>query len=450
MSSLPELGNDVISLLALRPSDLSRLRASCQGLRTWLTASDASLIWREATLRCWGVGLDSWALVAAHAPTRVSDFDATTGFGATLGPTDDVTSLELHACRLPYRAAAVVGAVPVSSQGGGTVEWTVRVLDMPRAAGVVLWIGVLFDVRGADECWTVPPAPPPPPSSPPQTPRTPDRGSLGCSKCRMRQAGCSACQAKAVPPSAPSLPAPLAPAHSPAQPPPAMRLVPRRLLRCGCTRTAAGTDGTSCVPHEDGCPAALRGRTMRDALLPFVPNAPLPRAATSSSSAASASTSAGATAAASSAAAAAASSSAATATTPSPSSSSSSSSPPAGGKRAAPPKALIERFHDSPWHVAALGSTGWVWGAAPGGTAAAGLPRFGAGAAVRVRLDRSSGRCSLSFGVDGAPLVVAVKQLCLRGTPQPVLFYPMVHLTDISSPADGDLPLRARVSISRQ
>lgn len=366
MSWLADLGNDVVTLLALRPSDLSRLHASCQRLRAWLTESDASVLWREATMRSWGVALDSWTLTAAHAATQLSDFDALTAFGAALGPTDDVANLELHACRLPYRAAAVVGAVPISSQGGGTVEWTVHVHDMPRIAGVVLWIGVMYDVRGAEESW---------PAS-----------------------------------------------------------VPRRLLRCGCTRTAQ-------VPHEVACPVELRGRTMRDALLPFVPNAPPTRAATRSTAADS-----------SSSVAAAAASSVTASTGFAASTSPASPAKATGGvRRASPPKALIERFHASPWHVAALGSTGWVWGAAPGGTAAAGLPRFSSGATVRVRLDRSTGRCSLAFGVDGVCTpTVAVKQLCMRGTPQPVLFYPLVHLTDISSPADADLPLRARVSISSQ
>ena len=43
--------------------------------------------------------------------------------------------------------------------------------------------------------------------------------------------------------------------------------------------------------------------------------------------------------------------------------------------------------------------------------------------------------------------VVAVRQLYARRTPAPVYFYPSVHLTDISVPRDGDLPLEARVSM---
>jgi hypothetical protein len=69
---------------------------------------------------------------------------------------------------------------------------------------------------------------------------------------------------------------------------------------------------------------------------------------------------------------------------------------------------------------------------------------------VRVRLDLSapSRRGELSFAVNGGEAVVAVRQLYARCTPGPIYFYPSVHLTDISVPRDGDLPLKARVSMS--
>jgi len=39
-----------------------------------------------------------------------------------------------------------------------------------------------------------------------------------------------------------------------------------------------------------------------------------------------------------------------------------------------------------------------------------------------------------------------VQQLFLpRSTPAPVLFYPIVHLTDVTLPRDDDLPIEARV-----
>ena len=68
---------------------------------------------------------------------------------------------------------------------------------------------------------------------------------------------------------------------------------------------------------------------------------------------------------------------------------------------------------------------------------------------MRVRLDLSapSRRGELSFAVNGGEPVLAVRQLYARGTPAPIYFYPSVHLTDISVPRDGDLPLEARVSM---
>ena len=90
------------------------------------------------------------------------------------------------------------------------------------------------------------------------------------------------------------------------------------------------------VPHDAGC--AARGATLRDALLPFVPNAPLLR----------------------------------------------------GDQRGPTPRArttLIERFSDCEWSLGGLGSNGWVYGAGLGGKRVGGMPGFGAGDEARVRLD---------------------------------------------------------------
>lgn len=137
---------------------------------------------------------------------------------------------------------------------------------------------------------------------------------------------------------------------------------------------------TRAVPHEPGC--AAQGETVRDALLPFVC---------------------------------------------------------ASGRGG-----IIERFARSHWQLAALGSTGWVWGARLGGALVRGMSGFRQGDTVDVALDLKAR--SLSFSVNGGPWVTAVRQLyCARSTPQPLLFYPIVHLTDISRPRDGDLPVVARV-----
>ena len=50
---------------------------------------------------------------------------------------------------MPYRVAAAVASLPVSSARRRVVEWTVRVDALPKLEGVVLWIGVLHDSRGS-------------------------------------------------------------------------------------------------------------------------------------------------------------------------------------------------------------------------------------------------------------------------------------------------------------
>jgi hypothetical protein len=140
------------------------------------------------------------------------------------------------------------------------------------------------------------------------------------------------------------------------------------------------------VPHDAGCP--MCGATLRDALLPFVPNAPLPNVGAMH-----------------------------------------------GSKHKT---ALIERFTDSQWALAGLGSTGWVWGASLGGRQIEGMPSFGTGDVVRVTLDLSQ-RGKLSFSVNGGEPVVAVKQ-ALR--PPPTSLTSILATTTLTSlfPQPPSLP----------
>jgi hypothetical protein len=112
---------------------------------------------------------------------------------------------------------------------------------------------------------------------------------------------------------------------------------------------------------------------------------------------------------------------------------------------------LMNRWSDlTNWQICAIGSTGWVWGATIGCKLVSGMPTFSQGDVVHVSLHLPpKSRCSISFAVNSNPWVTAVRQLFpSRSTPQPVYFYPIVHLTDVAQPlASADLPVEASVQI---
>lgn len=143
----------ILDALPLRPIDLCRLGLVCRGLRDLLASTGAEGIWRDAAVRSWGVtGVHSWATVAEHARTSM-EFDETVAFGSTVHiGSPGWATLQLGSA-LPFRIAAATGSVPVSSErtrhASHTVEWSVTVARLPES-GASLWIGVMFDGRGAD------------------------------------------------------------------------------------------------------------------------------------------------------------------------------------------------------------------------------------------------------------------------------------------------------------
>ena len=141
----------VLDGLPLRPLDLGRLRSTCSALRDLLSHGGSCALWRQAALRTWGEAgeqCSSWSSARAYTASRL-DFDSVTAFGSRVGPTDELAILELGSV-LPYRVAAAVASLPVSSARRRVVEWTVRVDALPKLEGVVLWIGVLHDSRGSE------------------------------------------------------------------------------------------------------------------------------------------------------------------------------------------------------------------------------------------------------------------------------------------------------------
>ena len=287
----------VLDGLPLRPLDLCRLGSTCSALRDLLShAGSCALLWRQAALRTWGEAgaqCSSWSSARAHTALHL-DFDSVTAFGSRVGgPSDEHASLELGSV-LPYRVAAAVASLPISSARRRVVEWTVRIDALPKLEGVVLWMCAAVP-RTPFSCSSV--------LVPAALTRTPltrsrarHRGVLHDSRGSEAGDGAGSGSPK-----------------------------PRRLRHCRC----------SGVPHDAGC--AARGATLRDALLPFVPNAPLLR----------------------------------------------------GDQRGSAPRArttLIERFSDCEWSLGGLGSNGWVYGAGLGGKRVGGMPGFGAGDEARVRL----------------------------------------------------------------
>ena len=141
----------VLDGLPLRPLDLGRLGSTCSALRDLLSHGGSCALWRQAALRTWGEAgeqCSSWSSARAYTASRL-DFDSVTAFGSRVGPTDELAILELGSV-LPYRVAAAVASLPISSARRRVVEWTVRVDALPKLEGVVLWIGVLHDSRGSE------------------------------------------------------------------------------------------------------------------------------------------------------------------------------------------------------------------------------------------------------------------------------------------------------------
>jgi len=143
----------ILDVLPLRPQDLGRLCLVCRGLRDLLSAAGAGGIWRGAAARIQATSaVDSWASAKAHA-AKSFEFDEATAFASVVhAGSHDLATLQLGRA-LPYRVAAVSGAVPISSvrrAPSTVVEWSLTVSELPALTGVVMWIGVLFDSRGAD------------------------------------------------------------------------------------------------------------------------------------------------------------------------------------------------------------------------------------------------------------------------------------------------------------
>ena len=131
----------VLDGLPLRPLDLCRLGSTCSTLRDLLSHGGSCALWRQAALRTWGEAgaqCSSWSNARAHTSSRL-DFDSVTAFGSRVGPTDEHASLELGSV-LPYRVAAAVASLPISSAIRRVVEWTVRIDALPKLEGVVLWM----------------------------------------------------------------------------------------------------------------------------------------------------------------------------------------------------------------------------------------------------------------------------------------------------------------------
>eukprot|EP00967_Tisochrysis_lutea_P118736 scaffold193195_cov30-Tisochrysis_lutea.AAC.1 len=302
----------ILDALPLRPVDLCRLGLVCRRLHEFLHENDANGIWQAAARRSWGVSsVDSWKKAAEYSST-VMEFDETIAFSSEVEPGCHATATLQLGLALPFRVAAVTGVIPITSErlrhASNFMEWSIKVCELPELRGIVMWIGVLFDGRGAD---------------------------MASGR-------------------------------------------PRQLRRCDCEGSA---------PHEAGC--SMRRGTIRDALNPFRCTL----------------------------------------------------------RRSSSQRGFIQRFLDSNWQLAALSSTGWIWGAGIGGSLNPEMPTFGTGDVVRVSLDLQPGsRGTLSFAVNSGPWRVAVRQLFIpRLTPRPVYFYPVVHLTDVSRPGDADLPVEARV-----
>lgn len=131
----------VLDGLPLRPLDLCRLGSTCSALRDLLGHGGSCALWRQAALRTWGEAgaqCSSWSSARAHTSSHL-DFDSVTAFGSRVGPTDEHASLELGSV-LPYRVAAAVASLPISSAIRRVVEWTVRIDALPKLEGVVLWM----------------------------------------------------------------------------------------------------------------------------------------------------------------------------------------------------------------------------------------------------------------------------------------------------------------------
>ena len=106
----------VLDGLPLRPLDLGRLGSTCSALRDLLSHGGSCALWRQAALRTWGEAgaqCSSWSSARADTSSRL-DFDSVTAFGSRVGPTDELASLELGSV-LPYRVAAAVASLPISS-----------------------------------------------------------------------------------------------------------------------------------------------------------------------------------------------------------------------------------------------------------------------------------------------------------------------------------------------